>query len=67
MPSSPEINRIKVAGTKYAQDFLVQKYYDEYKELYEAYLANRGVTDNRKRTELVDEREILKQRLAENK
>lgn len=67
MPSSPEINRIKVAGTKYAQDFLVQKYYDEYEELYEAYLENRGIFTKPKVGNLVDEREIRKQRLSENK
>ena len=63
MPSSPEVNRIKVGANRYAQDFLVQKYHDEYRELYEAYLLDRGVTPMRKRTdELVDEREILKAR-----
>lgn len=67
MPSTPEINRIKVAGTKYAQDFLVQKYHQEYRELYEAYLKNRGVSPKGYK-ELEDEREILKARLeAEQK
>lgn len=60
MPSSPEVCRIKVAGTKYAQDFLVQKYQEEYRELYEAYLENRGVVTKPERGKLVDERELLK-------
>lgn len=63
MPSSPEVNRIKVGANRYAQDFLVQKYNEEYRELYEAYLLNRGVSPMKRRTdELVDEREILKKR-----
>lgn len=64
MPSSPEVNRIKVGATKYAQDFLVQEHYDEYRELYEAYLANRGVTNKKRVRKMVDEREILKAREA---
>ena len=63
MPSSPEVNRIKVGANRYAQDFLAQKYNEEYQELYEAYLLNRGFTPiKRIRQELVDEREVLKQR-----
>lgn len=65
MPSTPEVSRIKVGANRYAQDFLVQKYNEEYRELYEAYLLNRGFTPiKRIRQELVDEREILKQRTA---
>lgn len=63
MPSTPEVSRIKVGANRYAQDFLVQKYNEEYRELYEAYLLNRGVSPMKRRTdELVDEREILKKR-----
>jgi len=66
MPSSPEINRIKVAASGYAKTFLAQKYSEEYSELYQAYLINRGVKVNRSpRATLRDEREILKARLAE--
>ena len=66
MPSTPEINRIKVAGSAYAKTFLARKYADEYSELYQAYLLNRGITPRRSAsTTLVDEREILKERKGE--
>lgn len=44
----------------YAIAFLIQKYKDEYQELYRAYLVNRGfdVYDNTK--PLVDERKLVR-------
>lgn len=63
MPSSPEVNRIKVAGAAYAKRFLALKYSEEYVELYQAYLRNRGIKPrSSQRTPIVDEREILKER-----
>lgn len=50
---------IRSKAASYAKKFLAQKYYDEYKELYDAYLRNRGYsTRTSKRTDIVDEREI---------
>lgn len=63
MPSSPEVNRIKVAASAYAKTFLARKYHQEYTELYQAYLLNRGVSPRRSpNSVLVDEREILKEK-----
>ena len=63
MPSSPEVNRIKVAASAYARTFLARKYHQEYTELYQAYLLNRGVSPRRSpNSVLVDEREILKEK-----
>ena len=63
MPSTPEVNRIKVAGSAYAKTFLARKYRQEYVELYQAYLINRGVTPRQaSNVELIDEREILKEK-----
>lgn len=63
MPSSPEVNRIKVAAAAYAKTFLSRKYHQEYTELYQAYLLNRGVSPRRSpNSVLVDEREILKEK-----
>ena len=47
--------RAKAAG--YARSFLANKYYEEYKELYNAYLINRGVTTRRSRV-MADERVV---------
>ena len=41
--------KIRAKAASYAQSFLANKYYDEYKELYDAYLVNRGVTTRRGR------------------
>jgi len=50
---------IRSKASAYAKKFLAQKYYDEYKELYDAYLRNRGYsTRTNKRSNLVDERTI---------
>ena len=63
MPSSPEVNRIKVAATAYARTFLARKYHEEYSELYQAYLRNRGIKPHSSpRAVMVDEREILRER-----
>jgi hypothetical protein len=51
---------IRSKASAYAKKFLAQKYYDEYKELYDAYLRNRGYsTRASKRTSMVDERELV--------
>lgn len=63
MPSSPEINRIKASASAYAKTFLARKYQEEYSELYQAYLRNRGISPRRSpKAPLVDEREILRER-----
>ena len=50
---------IRSKAASYAKKFLAQKYYDEYKELYDAYLRNRGYsTRTSKRTNMIDEREV---------
>lgn len=54
---SGEHNTIRVAASAYAKRFLVNKYKDEYSELYRAYLTNRGVPVSKARA-VVDEREI---------
>ena len=50
-----EIAKIRSKAGAYAQSFLAKKYYEEYKELYDAYLVNRGVSTRRGK-ELLDER-----------
>jgi hypothetical protein len=52
-----KFNNIKIRGKAavYAKTFLAKKYREEYKELYEAYLHNRGYT-TRASKELLDER-----------
>jgi hypothetical protein len=52
-----EVMKIRAKAASYAQSFLANKYYEEYKELYDAYLVNRGVSTRRGRV-LTDEREI---------
>ena len=47
--------KIRAKAASYAQSFLANKYYDEYKELYDAYLVNRGITIRRGRV-MKDER-----------
>ena len=47
--------KIRAKAASYAQSFLANKYYEEYKELYDAYLINRGVNIRRGRV-LKDER-----------
>ena len=49
--------KIRTKAAAYAKTFLAKKYYEEYRELYEAYLRNRGYT-TRATTVMVDERTI---------
>lgn len=50
---------IRVHAANYAQRFLAKKYWDEYQELYRAYLINRGA-NVRNPIVMVDERLITK-------
>jgi hypothetical protein len=52
--------KIRAKAASYAQSFLANKYYEEYKELYDAYLINRGVKTRRGRV-MSDERELVKE------
>jgi uncharacterized protein (UPF0305 family) len=52
-----DIMKMRSKAASYAQSFLANKYYEEYKELYDAYLINRGVTIRRGRV-IKDERLI---------
>ena len=51
---------IRVHAANYAQRFLAKKYYEEYQELYRAYLINRGAKV-RGPIEVVDERLLIKE------
>jgi hypothetical protein len=53
--------KIRAKAASYAQSFLANKYYEEYKELYDAYLINRGITIRRGRV-MKDERVINDER-----
>ena len=55
-----DVAKIRAKAASYAQGFLANKYYEEYKELYDAYLTNRGVTTRRGRV-MSDERELVKE------
>lgn len=50
--------KIRARAASYAQSFLANKYYEEYKELYDAYLLNRGITIRRGRV-MKDERIVV--------
>ena len=50
-----ETMKIRGKAASYAQSFLANKYYEEYKELYNAYLINRGINIRRGRV-MTDER-----------
>ncbi len=52
-----ETIKIRAKAASYAQTFLANKYYDEYKELYDAYLTNRGISVRRSKV-IVDERTV---------
>jgi hypothetical protein len=52
-----ETIKIRSRAAGYAQTFLANKYYEEYQELYNAYLKNRGI-NTRKGKDIVDERLI---------
>jgi hypothetical protein len=51
---------IRVHAANYAQRFLAKKYYEEYQELYRAYLTNRGIKV-RNNASIVDERLLIKE------
>ena len=55
-----DIMRIRVQAASYAKTFLANKYHDEYQELYNAFLNNRGIS-TRKTKVLVDERLIARE------
>ena len=48
---------IRSQAASYAKGFLAKKYYEEYQELYDAYLTNRGISIRRNKN-LIDERLI---------
>lgn len=50
-----DVMKIRVQAASYAKTFLANKYHDEYQELYNAFLSNRGIS-TRKNKALVDER-----------
>lgn len=52
--------KIRARAASYARLFLANKYSEEYAELYNAYLVNRGLT-TRKGKPMTDEREIVKE------
>lgn len=52
-----DVMKIRVQAASYAKTFLANKYHDEYQELYNAFLTNRGIS-TRKAKVLVDERLI---------
>jgi hypothetical protein len=47
--------RARGLAAAYAKAFLLNKYHEEYQELYDAYLTNRGISTRRGRV-LTDER-----------
>jgi hypothetical protein len=51
-------NSIRVSASGYAKTFLANKYHKEYRELYRAYLINRGISV-RGTSAIVDERQLL--------
>ena len=50
---------IRGAAASYAKQFLVNKYREEYAELYSAYCRNRGILTKRNRKPVIDERELV--------
>lgn len=51
-----EITKLRGLAASYARYFLMQKYKEEYDELYNAYLKNRGLYTRKNRKPLIDER-----------
>jgi hypothetical protein len=49
--------KIRNEAARYAKAFLVMKYKQEYQELYDAFLTNRGINTRRNRV-LTDERAV---------
>lgn len=58
--TTDETLKIRAKAASYAQSFLANKYYEEYKQLYDAYLINRGVSTRRGRV-ITDERTTVKE------
>ena len=56
-----EVIAIRGAAASYAKQFLVNKYREEYAELYSAYCRNRGLGTRNKPTPMVDERELVRE------
>lgn len=54
--NAKESAKIRGLAASYAKHFLTQKYKEEYDELYNAYLKNRGVVTRKFRKPLIDER-----------
>ena len=54
-----EVIAIRGAAASYAKQFLVNKYREEYAELYSAYCRNRGLGTRAKPKAMIDERELL--------
>jgi hypothetical protein len=54
-----ETQKIKSKAALYARVFLINKYREEYRELYDAYLINRGITPRSQKKKLIDERELI--------
>jgi hypothetical protein len=54
-----EVIAIRSAAASYAKQFLVNKYREEYAELYSAYCRNRGLGTRNKPTAMIDERELV--------
>lgn len=53
-----ESMKIRGAAMAYARQFLCQKYKEEYDELYNAYLKNRGLHTRKNSKPLIDERTV---------
>jgi len=56
-----EVMIIRGAAASYAKQFLVNKYREEYAELYSAYCRNRGLGTRNKPRPMVDERELVRE------
>ena len=54
-----EVIAIRGDAASYAKQFLVNKYREEYAELYSAYCRNRGILTKRNRKPVIDERELV--------
>lgn len=55
-----EALKVRAQAASYARLFLANKYKEEYSELYNAYLVNRGLT-TRKGKPMTDERTTVKE------
>ena len=55
MSKTNETLVIRSQAASYAKGFLAKKYHEEYQELYDAYLTNRGISIRRNKN-LIDER-----------